>query len=862
MILSPVTVYDLSGRWSVSTSEQKVFHMTLPGTLDEYNIGLGELDVDAGEKRDIRLEAEVNPLDPNFDIIASDYADAAFELDRKEPIRTRFTRRHAYCGEARIYRLFTFEEHPGKRLFLEIERARDLRLFIDGEEIPYYEEPTLVSPAVFEVTGKIGGSHLLTIISSNDYVDEFKEEFLASNMASDDTQTNWNGLLGYVRLREENETFLSDIQLTISENREMTVTLEITSTKEATHSLSISANALENGIDREIMTAEGVKTLSITGLKLKASAKRWDENEGNLHELRVFLDKKLQTVDFGIRDFSVSSEGLLQLNGRRIFLRGETNEAVFPETGYLPTDIGTWEKIFKCYRSYGVNFVYFHGCCPTDAAFTAADGLGMLLCPEISISHSVSTLTSKNLRLYYKNECDAILRNYGSHPSFVMLGLGQEKKEREDFSQAVLDAYLTVLSKKDPTKLYITAGRIFTGKGVGARMAKIRFFAGQHEFPPDFREIDLFSGFCLPENLCVMKETAEQQKLLPYWDKYAAAGGGQALTLYRRDAENAYREDRFSGIVLSGLQDMPGFGTHLYGMLNSHLVPKHYDYSDARKFAAFFGPVVPMAVFSAPVYEAGETITARVSLSNFGKSPVKGALSYTVTLCEKTVEQAFEASEYPEGSVSTVGTLTVPGEILKALPDGECGLLSVTLRFGILENRYDVPIVPAVSPKKPAGITECSYPDESIFLALGQGNDVLLMPKTPAKAADLPMTGVDLHHPLLSKLPLQPGNSLFFERLLTQEPAPLDRKTRIPLFRVSFEDGSKIHGYFAEFRCRNGNVFLSTIPLRAHQDKPEGRALLAAIYDYMTSLDFSPSCEIRPDDLKQTIISLEEKALG
>ena len=34
-----------------------------------------------------------------------------------------------------------------------------------------------------------------------------------SSAATDETQTNWNGLLGYIRLREENPIFLSQVRV-------------------------------------------------------------------------------------------------------------------------------------------------------------------------------------------------------------------------------------------------------------------------------------------------------------------------------------------------------------------------------------------------------------------------------------------------------------------------------------------------------------------------------------------------------------------------------------------------------------------------------------------------------------------------
>ena len=59
-------------------------------------------------------------------------------------------------------------------------------------------------------------------------------------------------------------------------------------------------------------------------------------------------------------------------------LRGTVDNGIFPLTGYDPMDVAFWRERLKIYRDYGLNHVRFHSWCPPDAAFTAADELGML----------------------------------------------------------------------------------------------------------------------------------------------------------------------------------------------------------------------------------------------------------------------------------------------------------------------------------------------------------------------------------------------------------------------------------------------------------------------------------------------------
>ena len=101
----------------------------------------------------------------------------------------------------------------GKRIFLEAERARVLRLLVDGSEIAHVKEPTISTPHVFEVTGLWKKGSELTLVSDNSYPGLPHDAILYSSAATDETQTNWNGVLGYLRVRAEEHVFLDDIRV-------------------------------------------------------------------------------------------------------------------------------------------------------------------------------------------------------------------------------------------------------------------------------------------------------------------------------------------------------------------------------------------------------------------------------------------------------------------------------------------------------------------------------------------------------------------------------------------------------------------------------------------------------------------------
>ena len=70
------------------------------------------------------------------------------------------------------------------------------------------------------------------------------------------------------------------------------------------------------------------------------------------------------------------------MNGRPVFLRGTLECSVWPLTGYPPTDVPAWQRIYRIMKSYGLNYIRFHSWCPPEAAFAAADLEGIMIQAE------------------------------------------------------------------------------------------------------------------------------------------------------------------------------------------------------------------------------------------------------------------------------------------------------------------------------------------------------------------------------------------------------------------------------------------------------------------------------------------------
>ncbi len=120
-------------------------------------------------------------------------------------------------------------------------------------------------------------------------------------------------------------------------------------------------------------------------------------------------------------------------------------------------DKAGWQRVLSILKTWGINHVRFHSWCPPEAAFEAADELGLYLQPELpnkssafqapesedAAEHNVDWLnpesaeTQVSLHSYLKREGRRILQAYGNHPSFVMFTLGNEPGRREAMFELV-----------------------------------------------------------------------------------------------------------------------------------------------------------------------------------------------------------------------------------------------------------------------------------------------------------------------------------------------------------------------------------------------------------------------------------------
>ena len=542
----------LAGEWEVKLADGSRHKAILPGTLDTNNIGYEDKPAE-------KLYQDENYIENKA-------------LSASKVIATRFTRNHTYEGKAVFRRVCDQEMTGEKRYFLIAERARVLELSVDGVSVPSISG-SLSTPYIFEVTGLLHKGAVIEITSDNSYEGLPHDNIVYSSAATDETQTNWNGIIGRFGLLIRERTFIESIRVYPKRSLEdgrwiLDTEVCIDSDKWFREKLELEFEELGRTATLEMAGTAGKSYFKMSIGAEVPDDLLWDEYEGRLCHVRAGLIKNagkdgssdVLEEAFGIRSFE-DIDGHLCLNGRRIFLRSEANCAVFPEEGHPPVSVDAWKEVIRTYMDYGVNCLRFHSHCPPEEAFMAADELGIMMQPELSHWNPVDAFSHQTAAGYYRRELSEIIRTYANHPSFVMMTFGNELQYKEDGAPIVKEL-LKLCHKMDKTRLFAFSSNAFYGekgadpdsdfytamryKGLPMRatfdgmqgylnneypnachnyddtVTEIRkeyegpvysFEVGQFEVLPDFKEIDLFHGVTRPENLRLIKEKVAKSGL-------------------------------------------------------------------------------------------------------------------------------------------------------------------------------------------------------------------------------------------------------------------------------------------------------------------------------------------------------------
>ncbi len=329
---------------------------------------------------------------------------------------------YLFEGYAWFQREFEVTEDMGE-LTLILERTRKTTVYIDGNVIG--NGNSLCTSHSFVFPQLSAGLHTLTVrVVNTEYITG------GGHLTSPDTQTNWNGITGRIELLDRPFAQINDVMM-FPDVEKNGVRVRFT----ATEGGSLSAK-IEGYSEVTVEVSKGTGEIFVGSEK---ELPLWDEYNTNLLTLTLSFAGEEQQFTFGMR--KLETDGMkIRVNGNEVYLRGKHDGLLFPLTGYAPTEVEEWKKVFAISKSYGINHYRFHTCCPPDAAFTAADEMGIYMQPELPFWGTVpDEITAEQQFLI--DEGFRMLKEFGNHPSFVMMTLGNELWGNKDVMNKILKDY-------------------------------------------------------------------------------------------------------------------------------------------------------------------------------------------------------------------------------------------------------------------------------------------------------------------------------------------------------------------------------------------------------------------------------------
>lgn len=380
---------------------------------------------------------------------------------------------YRFEGAAWFMRTFTAGDWTGEQTMLTLERTRKSNVYLDGRPIGHQE--SLCTPHRYFLPPVHAGEHTLVIrVDNTDYPTR------GGHLTSPDTQSNWNGITGEISLTVAH-TLLTDLTVCPDLRRGcLRVHGHIIGAPDG-----VAGIVLPGQMEHLLPYRRGV----LDGeCPLKGNEAFWDEAHPEIHTISIDLDGDVYETTFGLRDVRTLGRRLL-INGRETFLRGKVDNLLYPKTGYTPTDVASWMTILGIAKEYGINHYRYHTACPPDAAFTAADLLGVYMAPELPFWGTVAEEGEEGYdereRDFLFQEGFRILREYGHHPSFLWLSLGNELWGSKDVLNRMMRAY----READDTKLYSSGANNYQfvpdvldeeNVFVGVRLGRERLIRGSY----------------------------------------------------------------------------------------------------------------------------------------------------------------------------------------------------------------------------------------------------------------------------------------------------------------------------------------------------------------------------------------------
>lgn len=619
-------------------------------------------------------------------------------------------------------------EWAGKRIELLLERTRWLtEVYLNNKLIG--SDRSLVAPHEFDLGILKPGLHRLTIrIDNRMQTPVYRPD---GHAVSDAEGSTWNGIVGRIELSATSPVWIADAQV-----------FPDLETKSAQVRIHIGNVTGKDGMGKFYANGKSIPVIwTVNGGKAVIdvpfpNASLWSEFNPVLEHLTLKLigndANHEQQVTFGMREVKTLKDQIL-LNGERLQMRATHDGGGFPLTGYPATDVSTWKKIIGICKEWGLNGMRFHSWCPPEAAFTAADELGFYLQPECGMWNAFDA--DGKMLVVLNDETTRLLKAYGNHPSFIMLGATNEPAG--NYAKQ-LPGWDKAWRESDPRRLYTDGPGRWSpppaGKGTpfaadylvvgspargpkgwfgsdyeeslttvrnGVNVPCIGHEIGQYCAYPDFDIIKKFDGkakyaafpngigwgkvpYMQPGNYMIMRDSAKARGIIANNKALAHASGKFQIACYKEEIEALLRTSSYSGYQLLDLHDYLGQGGALIGMLDAFWEEKGY--ITAKEFKRFNNTTVPLIRLKSRIFTTDENLTASAEVTHYGSGPLYDVIPTWRLIDNKgnaIMTGSLDKCDIARGSGQVLGTistslskLSAPAAYSLVLDLGETGFLN------------------------------------------------------------------------------------------------------------------------------------------------------------------------------------------
>lgn len=532
---------------------------------------------------------------------------------------------------------------------------------------------------------------------------------------------------------------------------------------------------------------------------------------------------------------------------------------------------------------------------------------------------------------YLRAEGQRIFHAYGNHPSFVMFALGNELGG----SREAMAALITGFRRFDPRPLYAQGSNNFLGAPTlapgddywtttltGGHYSAGTYFPdtrhrrvrgsypvhttghinnrppasdldyreavcdvpvpvigheiGQFQVYPDFRGISKFTGVLRARNFEIFRERLEKAGMHDQAEQFVRASGALAVICYREEIEAALRTPGFGGFQLLDLQDFPGQGTALVGILDAFMDSKGLIAPEAWR--EFCSETVPLLRMTGYAWQQRDRFHATAELAHYGARDLDGVrMRWSVADSGGTVIRRgeFPAVNAPQGGLTPFGDVDFA---LKEFPAPAAYTLRLELDGTSVRNSYRFWVYPdEVKVSPPPGVVVTRALDAKTRRTLAAGGRVLLLPHESSLARSVPgafqpdfwcypmfkkyqppgTLGIlcDPAHPALAGFPTgfhsdwQWWPIVRHGRSMVLDDTPHEFR---PLVQVidNFERNHKLALVF-EAMVGGGRILACSGALLEQADRPESRQLLHSLLTYAGSDHFQPEQSLGFDTLEK-----------